>query len=397
MNNISNTRYVGTSALGLRMPIIKEGDNLVQIICEKLVEAQNSTYQPLKIDNKDIIAVTESLVARAQGNYVSLDDIGFDVSQKFPEGDVAIAFPILSRNRFATVLDGLTRGVKGKVYLFLSYPADEVGNPLMDEQKMIEEGINPYTDVLSKEEYYARLGFYRHPITQSNHVQMYSEISPKIEVVLANNPIDILKYTNQVIIASIHKRNSQKKTLELAGAKVYTLADICNKPTRHGMGYNAEFGVLGSNYSNENKVKLFPTGCNEFVHEVQNEILQKTGKKVEVMVYGDGAFKDPQHGIWELADPVVSPGYTDGLNGMPNEIKIKAIADINGENAEEAVKKAIGAKTNASSAAAIGTTPRNITDLVGSLCDLTSGSGDKGTPVVVVKGYFDSYLDSIPA
>lgn len=397
MNNASSRRYVGTSSLGVRMPIIQEGDNLVQIVCDNLLAAQNCSYQPFKLDNHDIVAVTESLVARAQGNYVTLNDIGADVSSKFPSGDVAVAFPILSRNRFATVLDGIARGVKGKLYLFLSYPSDEVGNPLMDEQKMLEAGINPYSDLLTKEEYYQKLGWYTHPITGSNHVQMYSEISPKIEVVLTNNPLDILKYTNQIIVASIHKRNLQKQMLSNDGGNVCTLADICTAPRYEGMGCNPEFGILGSNYSDENKIKLFPTGCDKFVKEVQAKLFSRTGKKVEVMVYGDGAFKDPQHGIWELADPVVSPGYTEGLNGMPNEIKIKAIADINKENAEEAVKNAIKSKTNAQSAAALGTTPRRITDLVGSLCDLTSGSGDKGTPVVVVKGYFDCYTDSIPA
>jgi len=389
-----NIRYVGTSVFGIRMPIITEGADIKNIISDTLTKAAFAKYQPLSLNDGDIVAVTESFLARAQGNYVSLDDIANDIAQKFPAGDVAVAFPILSRNRFAKILEGIAKGVKGTVYVCLSYPCDEVGNALMDEDALFNSPINPYTDVLSKEEYRQKFGEFRHPITGTDYMQMYEDIAPNIKIVLLNNPKDILKLTHQVIAAGIHIRQRHKKILEKAGAKVYTLDDICNKPAAN-RGWS-EYGVLGSNYSNKNKLKLFPRNVMAFCQSLQQLLQAKTGKHLEVMVYGDGGFKCPKTKIWEFADPVVSPGYTDGLKGMPDEIKIKAVADHNASSPEEAVKQAIAEKENGNNAYSLGTTPRQITDLLGSLCDLTTGSGEKGTPVVLIKGYFDNYLKGNP-
>ena len=395
MNTIYSTnRYVGVSVYGVRMPIIKQGDDIASIISDKLIQAYNTSYQPITLDNCDIVGITESFLARAQGNYVTLDDIADDISQKFPEGDVAVAFPILSRNRFAKILEGIAQGVKGKVYVCLSYPVDEVGNAIMDENALFNSDINPYSDILSKLQFREKFGVFHHPITGSDHIQMYEEIAPNIEIVLLNNPKDILKYTNQIIVSSIHARYRHKAILQQAGGIVYTLDDICNTPTsQHGW---SEYGVLGSNYSDENRLKLFPRDSQAFCKKLQDKLKQKTGLAIEVMIYGDGGFKCPKTHIWEFADPVVSPGYTDGLKGMPNEIKIKAVADNHIDNPEEAIQKAITEKNTGDDFYTLGTTPRQITDLVGSLCDLTTGSGDKGTPVVLVKGYFDNYLTDIP-
>ena len=395
MTNTNNAlRYVTTSVYGVRMPIITEGADIKNIIADTLIKANNSTYQPLTLNNGDIIGVTESFLARAQGNYVSLSSISQEVSKFFPSGDVGIAFPILSRNRFAKILEGLANGVSGKVYVFLSYPSDEVGNAIMDEDALFNSEINPYSDVMTKQEFYDRFGEYKHPITGCNYIKMYEDISPKIEVILLNNPKDILKYTNQVIVSSIHLRQRHKNILEKQGASVITLTDICNKENEiHGW---SEYGLLGSNYSNQDMLKLFPRNAHTFCQELQELLKQKTGKHIEVMVYGDGGFKCPKTKIWEFADPVVSPGYTSGLEGMPNEIKIKAVADNNKNSPADAIKQAIEEKNKGSNAYNLGTTPRQITDLLGSLCDLTSGSGEKGTPVILIKGYFDNYLSSNP-
>lgn len=394
MINSNQKRFVGTSVYGVRMPIISEGADIVNIITDTVLKATQATYQPLTLNNRDIIAVTESFLARAQGNYVTLDDIARDVAKKFPTGDVAVAFPILSRNRFSKILEGISRGVKGKVYVCLSYPTDEVGNAVMDEEELFNSDINPLNDVLTKKKFREKFGVFHHPITGTDHIQMYEETAPNIEVILLNNPVDILKYTKQVIVAGIHIRNRHKKILEKNGANVMTLQDICNTPAK-GRGWS-EYGVLGSNFSDEDRLKLFPREATDFCKKLQENLFAKTGKHVEVMVYGDGGFKCPKTKIWEFADPVVSPGYTDGLKGMPNEIKIKVVADSNKANPEEAIQAAIAEKNNGYTDYALGTTPRQITDLLGSLCDLTSGSGDKGTPVIVIKGYFDNYTTEAP-
>ena len=393
MNDL-NKRYVGASVFGVRMPIIKEGADIVNIISDTIIEAQNSSYQPLSLNDKDIVGITESFLARAQGNYISTDDIAFDVAQKFPTGDVAVAFPILSRNRFLKILEGISKGVSGKIYVCLSYPADEVGNALMDEDDLFNSGINPYSHVMTKGDFREHFGSYKHPITQTDYIELYESVSPKIEVVLLNNPKDILNLTKQVIVASIHTRMRHKQILTNMGADVLLLDEICNKPnTQHGW---SEFGVLGSNYAGDNRLKLFPRDSDSFCQKLQSVIFEKTGVNLEVMIYGDGGFKCPKTKIWEFADPVVSPGHTSGLTGMPNEVKIKAVADNINQNIEEAVQKAIHDKKAGNNAYSLGTTPRQITDLVGSLCDLTTGSGDKGTPVVLIKGYFDDYTKGIP-
>ncbi len=395
MNTTSiNTRYVGTSVYGVRMPIITQGADIAHIIADTLTNAAESAYQPVSLNNRDIIGVTESFLARSQGNYVTLDDVASEVSTHFPQGDVAVAFPILSRNRFAKILEGIARGIKGKVFVCLSYPADEVGNPLMEETALYDSDINPYTTTMTEAEFHERFGEYNHPMTGVDYLKMYREIAPNIEIVLLNNPKDILKLTNQVLVASIHARHIHKRMLEAAGATVCTLADICNTP-KQGRGWS-EYGLLGSNFSDKEKLKLFPHEATTFCRLLQQIIHEKTGKTVEVLVYGDGGFKCPFSKIWEFADPVVAPGYTDGLQGMPNEIKIKAVADNNTDNPEEAIQKAIQNKHKDVGIYDLGTTPRRFTDLIGSLCDLTSGSGDKGTPVIVIKGYFDNYTTDNP-
>lgn len=392
--NSQNIRYVGTSVFGIRMPIITQGTDIDKIISETLVKATAAQYMPITLNNGDIVAVTESFLARSQGNYIRLSDIANDIAQKFPGGDVAVAFPILSRNRFAKILEGIARGVKGKVYVCLSYPSDEVGNTLMDEDALFSSNLNPYSDILTKEDFRRKFDTYKHPITNVDYIQMYEDIAPNIEIILLNNPKDILKYTNQIIVASIHLKKRHKQILNNAGATVYTLDEICNTPAPN-RGWS-EYGVLGSNYSDNDKLKLFPRNAMNFCKNLQKRLFETTGKHLEVMVYGDGGFKCPKTKIWEFADPVVSPGYTSGLEGMPNEVKIKAIADNNVSSPEEAVKKAIEEKNNGHNSYALGTTPRQITDLLGSLCDLTTGSGEKGTPVVLIKGYFDNYFSKCP-
>lgn len=394
IKNKQNTRYVGTSVYGVRMPIITKGADISNIVADTLVKAQEAQYEPLCLNNRDIVAITESFLARAQGNYVSLNDIATQISAKFPKGDVAVAFPILSRNRFAKILEAIAKGVSGKVYVCLSYPSDEVGNALMDEDDLFNSDVNPYADVMSQKDFYDKFGVFKHPITGTDYMKLYKDIASNVEIVLLNNPKDILKFTNQIIVASIHQRFRHKQILQKVGADVITLEDICNKPSNDN-GWS-EYGVLGSNYSDNDKLKLFPRDAMAFCYDLQKLLKQKTGKQIEVMIYGDGGFKCPKTKIWEFADPVVSPGYTKGLEGMPNEVKIKAVADNNVANPEDAVKNAIYEKNKGNNNYSLGTTPRQITDLLGSLCDLTSGSGDKGTPVVLIKGYFDNYLSQNP-
>lgn len=387
------TRMVGTTVRGIRAPIVKQGDDLVEIVVQSVLMASQEERFP--INDRDIIGVTESLLARAQGNYASVTDIAADIQQKFT-GNIGVVFPILSRNRFALILKGIALTGK-KIYLLLNYPCDEVGNHLMDVDKMDELGINPYSDTLSEQRYRELFGdVVPHPFTGIDYVQMYKTLAPEgqIEIFLGNDPRKILEYTDQVLVANVHERHRTKRILKDAGAGiVYTLDEILTQPVK-GSGYNPEFGLLGSNAATEDSVKLFPKDCQQFVSAVQQSLKDKTGKLVEVMIYGDGAFKDPVGKIWELADPVVSPGYTSGLAGTPNELKLKYIADnelkgLTHEEMKSVLQKRIKEKEAAQQS--LGTTPRRITDLVGSLCDLTSGSGDKGTPIVLVQGYFDNY------
>lgn len=390
-------RTVGTTARGIRAPIIKQGDDLVNIVVESVLKA--AKHEGFSINHRDIIGITESLVARAQGNYATAEDIAQDINRKFP-GDIGIVFPILSRNRFAIILKGIALTGK-KIYLLLNYPSDEVGNRLMDIEKMYELNVNPYTDTLSEEEYRKLFGeTISHPFTGIDYVKLYKDIISDNdgEIYLSNDPRTILEHTKDILVANIHDRKRTKKVLREAGANIlYGLEDILAEPINNS-GYNPNYGLLGSNLATETTIKLFPRDCQHYVEEIQKRIKEKTGKTVEVMVYGDGAFKDPVGRIWELADPVVSPGYTAGLEGTPNEIKLKYLADteldgLDGEEAIEAVKQRIANKDSKlkSDDESLGTTPRRLTDLLGSLCDLTSGSGDKGTPIVLIQGYFDNY------
>ncbi len=390
------SRTIGTTVRGIRTPIVKEGDDLINIVVDSVLEAVKSENIILK--TKDVIGITESLVARAQGNYASVDAIGKDIEAKFPD-EIGVIFPILSRNRFSVILKGIAKSNR-KIHLLLNYPSDEVGNHLMDVDKMDELNINPYTDVLTEEDYRKLFGDkVVHPFTGIDYVQMYKDlIGENVDIYFGNDPRVILQYTKDVLVANIHERFRTKRILKDNGANIlYGLDEIVNESI-DGSGFNPDFGLLGSNLASENEVKLFPRNCNYYVEEIQKTLLEKTGVKLEVMVYGDGAFKDPVGKIWELADPVVSPGYTDGLSGLPNELKLKYLADnelqgLKGEEAIQAMKKKIYSKGTDSIAEAetLGTTPRRITDLLGSLCDLTSGSGDKGTPVVLVQGYFDNF------
>lgn len=394
-------RKVGTISRGIRCPIIREGDNLADIVVTSVLEAAESEEFALR--DRDVIAVTESVVARAQGNYASVQAIAEDVRAKLGGETVGVIFPILSRNRFAICLKGIAMGAK-KVVLMLSYPSDEVGNELVSLDKLDEAGINPYSDVLSLEQYRSLFGENRHPFTGVDYVDYYSQIvreaGAEVEVVFANNPRAILDYTKNVLTCDIHTRARTKRILLAAGAeKVCGLDDIMNAPV-DGSGCNERYGLLGSNKSTEDTIKLFPRECRDFVLDIQSQILDKTGKHVEVMVYGDGAFKDPVGKIWELADPVVSPAYTERLEGTPNELKLKYLADndfkdLKGEELTRAMKEKIEAKDGSlkGSMASQGTTPRRLTDLIGSLCDLTSGSGDKGTPIVFIQGYFDTFAE----
>ncbi len=390
-------RTVGTTVRGIRAPIVKEGDDLVSIVVDSVLQSAEAEGYTLK--DKDVIGVTESLVARTQGNYISVDDITSDVNRKF-DGDIAVLFPILSRNRFSLILKGIAQTGK-RIYLFLNYPSDEVGNCLIDVDVMDEIGLNPHTDVLDEAKYRELFGErVEHPFTGIDYVQMYKDLAVQdnIEIILANDPRVALKYSKEILVANIHERQRTRKILIKAGAqRVHCLDEIMNEPV-NGSGYHPEFGVLGSNKATEDRLKLFPRDCSQLVKKIQEVLQDKTGKHLEVMVYGDGAFKDPQGKIWELADPVVSPGYTDGLRGTPNEIKLKYVADnelsgLSGVERTEALKRKILAKEKnlVGKSEALGTTPRQLTDLLGSLCDLTSGSGDKGTPIILIQGYFDSY------
>ncbi len=394
------SRMLGTVSMGLRAPIIREGDDLTQIVTDTILEAMKE--DGLTPRDRDVVAMTEAIVARAQGNYATVDDIAQDVRSKFGGGTVGVIFPILSRNRFAICLRGIAKGCK-KIVLMLSYPSDEVGNHLIDWDLMDQNGVDPYRDVLTEESYRKMFGYIKHPFTGVDYVEYYSDLirqcGAEVEVVFANDPRAILSYTKNVLNCDIHTRERTKRLLKNAGAEhVYGLDEIMTAPI-NGSGYNARYGLLGSNKSTEDKVKLFPRECQDLVEGIQAKLLEVTGKHIEVMVYGDGAFKDPVGKIWELADPVVSPAYTAGLEGTPNELKLKYLADndfanLSGEALRDAIKEKITQKDGSSlvgNMAAQGTTPRRLTDLIGSLCDLTSGSGDKGTPIVYIQGYFDNY------
>jgi len=393
------SRMVGTVSRGVRAPIIRPGDDLAQIVTDCVLEA--AADGGFAIRDRDIVAITESIVARVQGNFVTVDDIAADVRAKFGGETVGIVFPILSRNRFSICLRGIAKGCK-KVVIQLSYPGDEVGNCLFDPDLLEEQDVDPYKDVLGLEEYRKHFGYAKHPFTGMDYVAYYEELvrgcGAEVEFVFANDPRAILKYTKNVMPCDIHTRFRTKRLLKAAGAeKVYGMDEIMSAPI-NGSGYNERYGLLGSNKSTEDKIKLFPRDCQDLVEEIQRRLLAKTGKHVEVMVYGDGAFKDPVGKIWELADPVVSPAYTAGLEGTPNELKLKYLADdkyadLSGEALKDAIKKDIVAKDNDlfGKMASEGTTPRRLTDLIGSLCDLTSGSGDKGTPFVYIQGYFDNF------
>lgn len=396
-----NERRVGTVSRGIRCPIIREGDDLAQIVVDSVLEAAEA--ESFTLNDRDVISITESIVARSQGNYASVDDIAADIKTKFGDNTIGVIFPILSRNRFAICLRGIAKGAK-KVVLMLSYPSDEVGNELVNLDKIDEAGINPYSDVLSLARYRELFGENKHEFTGVDYVQYYEdlvrEMGAEVEIVFANQAKAILDYTDCVLTCDIHTRARTKRILKAAGAKiVYGLDDILNAPI-NGSGYNEKYGLLGSNKSTEDKIKLFPQECKDLVLSIQKIMAEKTGKHIEVMVYGDGAFKDPKGKIWELADPVVSPAFTDGLIGTPNELKLKFLADndfknLSGQALKDAISNSIREKDGnlVGNMAAQGTTPRQLTDLIGSLSDLTSGSGDKGTPVVLVQGYFDNYTN----
>ena len=392
-------RKVGTISMGIRCPIFKQGDDLTSIVPNCVFDALDSLN--LKVEDKDVIAITESVVARVDGNYCSVDDIANDIKNKFGDNPIGLIFPITSRNRFAILLKGIARGAK-KIVLMFSYPSDEVGNALISYDNLDKYNIDPYTDVLDLKQYREYFGDNKHEFTGVDYVAYYQELinneNCECEIIFGNDPKIILNYTDYVLNCDIHTRKRTKRILNENGAKlVYSLDDIMTSPI-NGSGYNSKYGLLGSNKANEESVKLFPEKGQELVESIQKAIFEKTNKHVEVMIYGDGAFKDPKGKIWELADPVVSPFYTDGLVGTPNELKLKYLADndykdLRGDELKEAIKQSIiNKKTNLKGQmASEGTTPRQLTDLIGSLCDLTSGSGDKGTPVIYIKGYFDNY------
>lgn len=394
-------RKVGTISRGIRCPIIRQGDDLVNIVCDSVLDAAKS--ENIDFRDKDIVCVTESILARAQGNYASVDSIAQDVRSKLGGDTIGVIFPILSRNRFAICLKGIARGVK-KVVLMLSYPSDEVGNELVSWDKLDAAGVNPYSDVLSLEKYRKLFGENKHEFTGVDYVAYYEELikseGAEVEIIFANHPKSILEYTKKILNCDIHTRKRTKRLLENGGAEVVvSMEDILTKSVLNS-GYNEHYGLLGSNKATEDMVKLFPRDCQTFVESVQTRLIKETGKKIEVMVYGDGAFKDPIGKIWELADPVVSPGYTSGLEGTPNELKLKYLADndfgdLKGEELKAAISRRIKEKNESlvGNMTSQGTTPRRLTDLIGSLCDLTSGSGDKGTPVVLIQGYFDNYTN----
>ncbi|MDI9483468.1 MAG: coenzyme F420-0:L-glutamate ligase [Bacillota bacterium] len=392
-------RMVGTVTRGILSPIFKQGDDIVKIVTDTVINA--SAAEGFEIRDRDIIAITESVIARAQGNYAQVDDIAEDVRKKFGKSTIGIIFPILSRNRFALCLKGIAKGAE-KIVLMLSYPADEVGNHLIDEDQLDEKGVNPWVDVFTEKTFREYFGYNKHAFTGIDYIDYYKSIieecGTEYEIILSNNPKTILEYTKSILVCDIHTRKRTKKILRDNGAEiVYGLDDILSLPVGES-GYNEVYGLLGSNKATEDSVKLFPRDCPEIVEKIQEMILQKTGKTVEVMVFGDGAFKDPVGKIWELADPVVSPGYTKGLEGTPNEVKLKYLADNNfahlsGEELKKAISEYIKNKNSipVGSMESQGTTPRRLPDLIGSLCDLTSGSGDKGTPIVYIQGYFDNY------
>ena len=392
-------RMIGTISRGVRAPIIRKGDNIVDIVVNSVLDAAQAEH--FELNDKDVVAVTEAVVARAQGNYASVDQIAADISRKFGQGTLGVIFPILSRNRFSICLKGIAKGVK-KIVLMLSYPSDEVGNHLVDLDLLDEKGVNPWTDVLTESMYRTLFGYRKHTFTGVDYIEYYKELITnegcEVEIILANDCRAILKHTKNVLCCDIHTRERTKRLLKAAGAeKIMGLDEILNSPV-DGSGYNENFGLLGSNKATEDSVKLFPRDCQPVVNEIQKAFIERTGKQIEAMIYGDGAFKDPVGKIWELADPVVAPAYTEGLNGQPNEVKLKYLADNNfsdlkGEELKNAISDYIRNKENDLMGNMIsqGTTPRRLTDLIGSLCDLTSGSGDKGTPIVLVQGYFDNY------
>ncbi len=393
------SRMVGTVSRGIRAPIIREGDDLKNIVVESVLEA--AAQDGFAFHDRDIVAMTEAIVARAQGNYATVDDIAADVRQKLGGETVGVIFPILSRNRFAICLRGIARGAK-KVVLMLSYPADEVGNHLVDWDSLDDKGVDPYRDVLTLEKYRELFGYQKHRFTGVDYVDYYAELirgcGAEVEILFANDAREILKHTKNVIHCDIHTRARTSRILKAAGGeRIFGLDELMTAPI-DGSGYNEQYGLLGSNKATEDKIKLFPRDCQPLVDAIQAELLEKTGKHIEVMVYGDGAFKDPIGKIWELADPVVSPAYTAGLVGTPNELKLKYLADndfasLSGDALKEAISGEIRKKDGSLVGQMVseGTTPRRLTDLIGSLCDLTSGSGDKGTPIVFIQGYFDNY------
>ena len=398
---MSNERLVGTVSRGIRCPIIRTGDDLAQIVTDSVLAAADS--EGFKLRDKDVIAVTESIVARAQGNYATVQNIADDVKAKLGGETVGVIFPILSRNRFAICLRGIAMGCK-KIVLMLSYPSDEVGNELVSLDKLDDAGVNPYSDVLTLEKYRELFGVNKHEFTGVDYVEYYGQLiresGAEVEIIFANRPKEILKYADHILTCDIHTRKRTKRILRDAGAKVVCGLDDIMNASVDGSGYNENYGLLGSNKSTEDTVKLFPQNAQPLVEDIQSRILAATGKHVEVMVYGDGAFKDPQGKIWELADPVVSPAHTAGLIGTPNELKLKYLADndykdLSGDELKAAISESIRSKDAdlVGNMASQGTTPRQLTDLIGSLCDLTSGSGDKGTPVVLVQGYFDNYTN----
>ncbi len=393
------SRMIGTVSRGVRAPIIRSGDDLVKIVTESVLDAAKD--EGYEIRDRDIVAMTEAIVARAQGNYATIDDIAADVRAKFGGETVGVIFPILSRNRFSVCLTGIAKGAK-KIVLMLSYPSDEVGNHLISLDAMDEKGIDPYRDVLDLAKYRECFGYEKHRFTGVDYVEFYEKLirdaGAECEIIFANDPRAILKYTGNVLNCDIHTRKRTRRLLKAAGASiVYGMDEILTAPV-NGSGYNEQYGLLGSNKATDEQVKLFPRDCQTLVEDIQKLFFKETGKHVEVMVYGDGAFKDPVGKIWELADPVVSPAYTSGLEGTPNELKLKYLADndfaaLSGDALKEAIKEKIKEKDGDlyGQMASEGTTPRQLTDLIGSLCDLTSGSGDKGTPIVHIQGYFDNY------
>lgn len=392
-------RMIGTISRGVRAPIVRMGDNIVDIVVNSVLDATKA--ESIELNDKDVVAVTEAVVARAQGNYATVDQIAADINEKFGQDTLGVIFPILSRNRFSICLKGIARGVK-KIVLMLSYPSDEVGNHLVDLDLLDEKGVNPWTDVLTESKYRELFGYRKHTFTGVDYIEYYKELIQNegcdIEIILANDCRSILKYTKNVLCCDIHTRERTKRLLKAnGGEKVLGLDEILTS-SMNGSGYNENYGLLGSNKATEDSVKLFPRDCQPVVDQIQASLFEKTGKKIEAMIYGDGAFKDPVGKIWELADPVVSPAYTEGLDGQPNEVKLKYLADNNfadlkGEELKNAISDYIRNKDSDLMGNMIsqGTTPRRLTDLIGSLCDLTSGSGDKGTPIVLVQGYFDNY------